>query len=299
MPAWTRRYAATLSVRGGSLAGGWPQPALYTRCRRWRRVGTQVPPRVVAGNAVTAFGERLPSHGAVRAARCGRPCSGTAGAGPTSARRWAAMIEPAQASPLYLRDKVALTTDEREAAAPRRLCRRRGWHEGAVVSDGRAQFVPLGLADVEMLLAIESSAYEFPWSRGNFIDSLNAGYLARKRIDAGWRVARLFHRHAGRAGAAPAEPHGDAAAPAPRPCAGHARPPGQRGQRAGCAAHLARSAREQRACAEVYRRYGFREVGLRRGYYPAGALARENALVMSLELTGAEGAPAVHGDALD
>ena len=38
---------------------------------------------------------------------------------------------------------------------------------------------------------------------------------------------------------------------------------------------------------ELYRRYGFRDVGLRRGYYPAGALARENAIVMSLALSHA------------
>ena len=35
----------------------------------------------------------------------------------------------------------------------------------------------------------------------------------------------------------------------------------------------------------LYRRYGFRDVGLRRGYYPAGPLARENAIVMSLNLS--------------
>jgi ribosomal-protein-alanine N-acetyltransferase len=49
----------------------------------------------------------------------------------------------------------------------------------------------------------------------------------------------------------------------------------------------------------VYRRYGFREVGLRRGYYPAGALVRENAIVMSLNLAGGDGAPMAHGNALD
>jgi len=35
---------------------------------------------------------------------------------------------------------------------------------------------------------------------------------------------------------------------------------------------------------DLYRRYGFREVGLRRGYYPAGPLGRENAIVMSFDL---------------
>jgi ribosomal-protein-alanine N-acetyltransferase len=49
---------------------------------------------------------------------------------------------------------------------------------------------------------------------------------------------------------------------------------------------------------QIYRRYGFREAGLRRGYYPAGALARENALVMSLDLAGGA-APSAHDDALD
>ena len=49
----------------------------------------------------------------------------------------------------------------------------------------------------------------------------------------------------------------------------------------------------------VYRRYGFREIGLRRGYYPAGTLARENALVMSLDLAVTDDAAAARGDALD
>lgn len=35
---------------------------------------------------------------------------------------------------------------------------------------------------------------------------------------------------------------------------------------------------------EVYQRFGFRRVGLRKGYYPAVGAARENAVVMSLRL---------------
>src|SRR5262249_4262143 len=34
------------------------------------------------------------------------------------------------------------------------------------------------VADVERVVAIEREAYAFPWTRGNFIDSLAAGYLA-------------------------------------------------------------------------------------------------------------------------
>jgi ribosomal-protein-alanine N-acetyltransferase len=52
------------------------------------------------------------------------------------------------------------------------------------VADAAAiRFVPVGLADLDTLVAIETAAYPFPWSRGNFIDSLNAGYLARRRVD--------------------------------------------------------------------------------------------------------------------
>ena len=35
---------------------------------------------------------------------------------------------------------------------------------------------------------------------------------------------------------------------------------------------------------QVYVRRGFAEIGLRRGYYPAGKALREDAIVMSLDL---------------
>ena len=38
----------------------------------------------------------------------------------------------------------------------------------------------------------------------------------------------------------------------------------------------------------VYERYGFVEVGRRRGYYPAPRFAREDAIVMSLGVSGAD-----------
>jgi len=43
---------------------------------------------------------------------------------------------------------------------------------------------PIQLHELDRLLAIETAAYPFPWSRDNFVDSLAAGYLARKRVDA-------------------------------------------------------------------------------------------------------------------
>ena len=36
----------------------------------------------------------------------------------------------------------------------------------------------------------------------------------------------------------------------------------------------------------LYRQAGFEDIGLRRGYYPAGVHGREDALVMRLNLSG-------------
>jgi tRNA threonylcarbamoyladenosine biosynthesis protein TsaB len=89
-------------------------PALYTLpalLERWSAAA----PRAVAGNAASVFGERLPTGGAAVAP----PALPRAGALLTLARRAQAdgdLLDPAHALPLYLRDKVALTTSEREAA---------------------------------------------------------------------------------------------------------------------------------------------------------------------------------------
>lgn len=152
------------------------------------------------------------------------------------------------------------------------------------MSEGRAYIMPIGLDEVDALLEIESSAYAFPWSRGNFIDSLSAGYLARKRVDANGQWLGYFiampgvqELHLLNLTVAPAhQRRGHARAMLDR-LVNEARALGA--QRVWLEVRVSNERAQQ-----VYRRYGFREVGLRRGYYPAGALARENALVMSLEL---------------
>ena len=89
-------------------------PALYTLpalASRWRVER----PRVVAGNAVATFGERLPTEG-VLSLPAAPDRAGALLALARQAHADGATLAPAQAAPLYLRDKVALTTDEREAA---------------------------------------------------------------------------------------------------------------------------------------------------------------------------------------
>ena len=112
-------YAARYRADGE----GWrvlDAPALYTLSaltERWR----DEPPRAVAGNASQAFGQRLPLPGAAPL-----PAGDRARALLTLARHAhadGAAMDPEEASPLYLRDKVAWTTAERaarhDARAPR------------------------------------------------------------------------------------------------------------------------------------------------------------------------------------
>lgn len=90
----------------------WPVEALAAQ---WRDAA----PRCVAGSALAAFGERLPTDAAervpdeqVRAAALAR----------LALQAWqrGEAIDAALALPLYVRDKVALTTAEREARAAAR-----------------------------------------------------------------------------------------------------------------------------------------------------------------------------------
>ena len=107
-------YAAAYRAEGGRWQVLQP-PALWTLEALNARWQAQ-PPRAVAGSAGPAFGERLAlPASALRAEAAGR--AGALMRLAQAAWRDGAAIDPAQALPLYLRDKVALTTAERAAAA--------------------------------------------------------------------------------------------------------------------------------------------------------------------------------------
>jgi ribosomal-protein-alanine N-acetyltransferase len=147
------------------------------------------------------------------------------------------------------------------------------------------QAMTVGLLD--RVLAIEVRAYAFPWTRGNFIDSLAAGYDAQVLHDAqggllGYFVAMpgLDEMHLLNITVAP-EVQGQ----------GHARFMLD-AVVALCQRHAARQlwleVRQRNARAQaIYLRYGFTEIGLRRGYYPAAQGQREDALVMGLPVSEA------------
>ena len=149
-------------------------------------------------------------------------------------------------------------------------------HDGAAPS---MRVLTVGMLDA--VLAIEVQAYTFPWSRGNFIDSLAAGYLARALVAddggmVGYFVAMpgfeemhllnvtVAARHQGR---------------------GHARR--LLAELYALSASFAASAvwlevRESNARARaLYLREGFTEAGQRRDYYPAPQGQREDAILMT------------------
>ncbi len=159
---------------------------------------------------------------------------------------------------------------------------------GEVMSPVGSRLQAMQAGDVEAVLAIEQRAYEFPWSRGNFIDSLSAGYLAQVLRGADGSVLGYFLAMQG-----VDELHLLNITVLPE-CQGQglarlmldalqalAREHG------GAQIWLEVRQGNERA-RRVYARYGFAEVGLRRAYYPAAEGRREDAVLMSLRL--AEGA---------
>lgn len=157
----------------------------------------------------------------------------------------------------------------------------------AVPQPRQPVLLPMNALHLEAVMAIEASAYAFPWSRGNFVDSLAASYDARVLYDEEGTILGYFVAMAG-----VNEMHLLNITVAP--CAwhqGHARfmldalteACRERGDR-----QLWLEVRESNARARaIYRRRGFAEVGRRKGYYPDAHGRREDAIVMSLGVGGA------------
>ena len=160
----------------------------------------------------------------------------------------------------------------------------------------RAPVLPLALRamrlrDLDAVHAIEQRAYEFPWTRGNFIDSLAAGYRAELLVDARSRLVGYSIAMAG-AGEmhllnltiAPewqGRRHADVLLDSlVADCRDRSLPMLWLEVRAG----------NERA-RRLYRRRGFVEVGVRRDYYPAARQAREDAIVMSASVADAAHEP--------
>ena len=151
----------------------------------------------------------------------------------------------------------------------------------------RFDYAPMTTADLDEVVALEQSVYPHPWSRGNFADSLDAGYHAWVLRDgaapaselAGYFLLMMALDEAHLLNVSVASTH----------------------QRRGLGLYLldkvAACARglgaesvllevrpSNRRALDVYQRYGFANIGRRKAYYPAHDGQREDAIVMRFQL---------------
>ncbi|MCS0631359.1 ribosomal protein S18-alanine N-acetyltransferase [Telluria mixta] len=139
---------------------------------------------------------------------------------------------------------------------------------------------PMVVGDVDEVHALECSVFPHPWSRANFMDSLASGYDAWVlRAPAGALAGYFLLMYA------VDEAHLlDVAVAAPL----HGRGVGRylldriaarsRAQR--MASILLEVRPSNTRALDVYRQYGYEEIGRRKGYYPAHEGRREDAIVM-------------------
>lgn len=138
--------------------------------------------------------------------------------------------------------------------------------------------------DISDVLAIENDVYPFPWTRGNFIDSINSGYetwilrdgsgslsgyfLLMPSVDDAHLLNITVHRDLQGQGIGILLLDKAKAITQERKLEAillEVRPSNTRAEK-------------------IYRRYGFSRIGVRKGYYPAPNNQREDALVMKLAL---------------
>lgn len=146
------------------------------------------------------------------------------------------------------------------------------------------RFDRMTVDDLHLVQAIEDDVYPFPWTRGNFLDSLYSGYDTWVLRDganglAGYFLLMLAVDEA------------------------HLLNVSVRRELHGCGVgrllldkvvSLSRQLRMMSVLLEVrpsnvralqiYERYGFQKIGLRKSYYPAAGATREDAIVMRLPL---------------
>ncbi len=145
------------------------------------------------------------------------------------------------------------------------------------------RFVPLQAARLPDLMALERRIYPFPWTTGNFEDALRSGYSA-------WTLEGASGEIVAYAVAMLAVDEAHLLNLAVDPMRQ------QRGYGARMLDWIAATLHEYGArslmlevrpsnqeAQRLYRRYGFEQIGVRRGYYPA-RWGREDALVMQVGL---------------
>jgi ribosomal-protein-alanine N-acetyltransferase len=153
----------------------------------------------------------------------------------------------------------------------------------SAVLQPQARLEPLTEALLDAVLRVEQSAYSHPWTRGNFLDSIQAGYQLQALMGddtlLGYFVAMegVEEVHLLNITVAPEFQGQGWARLMLDALALWSRGQGARWLWLEVRASNARAM-------QVYQAYGYRRVGERKNYYPADHNRREDAVVMSLQL---------------
>lgn len=133
--------------------------------------------------------------------------------------------------------------------------------------------------DVDAVLAVENVIYPFPWTAGNFRDSLESGYdcwiVAERGVMVGYAVVMTVVDEAhllNLSVAAERQRQGIGSEMLETLCGIAARQ--------GLMRMLLEVRPSNAAAQALYVGHGFVEIGRRRGYYPAAEARREDAIVM-------------------
>jgi [ribosomal protein S18]-alanine N-acetyltransferase len=146
------------------------------------------------------------------------------------------------------------------------------------------QFARMQVGDLPEVLAIENDVYPHPWTRGNFLDSLYSGYeawtlrepsgvltgyfLVMLAVDEAHLLNISVRRDLHGIGVGRMQLDKVAALSKEKDMTSillEVRPTNVR-------------------ALAVYKQYGFEQIGVRKGYYPAGDNTREDAIVMRFHL---------------
>ncbi len=146
----------------------------------------------------------------------------------------------------------------------------------------QVDMLPMNLHDIDEVLRIEYGAYAFPWSRGNFIDSISAGYSSWVcRVGGelvGYAIVMLAvdDAHLLNLGVA-----------VKRRGLGYGarllRQAMQVARQGGASTLLLEVRPSNEKALILYRHFGFQQIAVRRAYYPAEH-GREDALVLTHSL---------------
>jgi len=148
----------------------------------------------------------------------------------------------------------------------------------------RMRFATMQVEDLPEILVIENNVYPYPWTRGNFLDSMYSRYQNWIVREASGALAGYFLLMM-----AVDEAH-LLNISVRRDLQGHGVGRMQLDKIVSLAKeHGMRSALlevrpSNQHAFDVYRRYGFVEIGRRKGYYPSAGGSREDAIVMRFHL---------------